>query len=304
MGQPNSLRQRVWWIDEKGRWLEFSDGYAARFPACALSRSSEKQGPHFNCLGLIKVTDLGFVIDIQWDLRHADDHALFALIDFLASPRTPRHPQGHIALKFYFGAWNSELYNSPDAAIDRILELAHYKTNTPNDGITIAGVHINDIGYSHSRIQACFQAWEKTDGSFDPKHQPDLAHILDRALIFRPDAHGERFIFKYAGQHSVATSVLGETWPDEAIGMPSHQCGSDEDYEKEVCSDYGPVMASDAPRLDHIRAPFQLDNDDPIWLNYERLLIPWRDQDGGPLLMCYSELSQDLCISFAEAALQ
>lgn len=293
----------AWWIDDTGRWLNFGEEYAARFPDCYFPQTEHRQGPAFEMLGMVKVSSYSSLVDIQWDVRHVTSGALSAVLDYLVSLESPGNDTTMVALKFFFGAWNSELYQSPGNAVERIIELSEYAHATPIDAITIAAVDISAIMRSHPLVRACFDRWRHMGGALGEGASFGLGKVHGHSLIMGTDSLDERLVYKTVGSQSVASYVLGENWRYIALGMPVDRCNSDNDYELEVVSDYPEVMASGEPHLDHIRAFFHLQGEDPVWLNYERLLLPWKTHAGEPMVMCFSQFRQNLTVPFLEAAI-
>ncbi len=254
-------------------------------------------------LGMAKVTAHPNLIDCQWDIRHITTGSLNSLLDHLISLETPGHKRQLIALKFFFGAWNTELFNTPGQAVERILELSEYAHAVPGETITIARVDLSDIGDSHPIISSLMEKWQAMKGILGTDPQNGLGELDDLCLLLGHDKFDHRLIYKSVGHQSMACSLLGDNWRYMALGMPSDRCYSDDEYESEVCSDYPGVILSGEPRLDHIHAYFHLDNDDPLWLSYEWLLLPWATESGEPMIMCCSQRNQHLRVPFLEAAL-
>ena len=303
MGKLVPQRDNVWWIDDAGRWLNFGEEYASRFPGCYFQQADHRHGPAFDMLGMVKAVSHTRLWDFHWDVRHVTPGALGAMLDHLLSLESPGNSGMMVALKFFFGAWNSELYQSPGSALERIVELSEYTNSVPSDAITIAGVDLKEIDQSHSLVRAGFARWRAMNGVLgDETSSYGLGDLKDHGLLLGHDSLCERLIYKSVGGHSLASHLLGENWRYTVLGRPLEHCYSDDDYETEVCADYPGVMTSSEPRLDHIRAYFHLKGDDPIWLNYERLLLPWKTRTGKPMVMCVSQQSQNLTVPFLEAA--
>jgi len=291
----------VWWIDDTGRWLSFDGSYALRFPDCFFPNIEHRHGPVFDTLGMAKVTTYARLIDCQWDVQRITRGALSALLDFLISLESPGNDRVPVALKFYFGAWNSEVFSGPGAALERILELDEYAHTVPGESITIASVDLKDINRSHDSIRRCYDTWKEMSGLLEDGDSCGLGDLFDRSLILGLDSLQQQLVYKVAGSQSLASQILGSTWRYDVLGMSLGNSFSDDDYEAEVCSDYPVVMSSAEPRLDHICAYFHLKGEDPIWLNYERLLLPWKTRKGEPMIMCFSQQSQNLRIPFLSA---
>ncbi|MBT3556277.1 MAG: hypothetical protein HN644_06940 [Rhodospirillales bacterium] len=297
---PNA---KVWWIDDAGAWHEANNSYAERFPDCTLPELTQRQGPLFRELGMIKVAQIGGVVDIQWDVRQASQEAVRSMFYFLLAYETPGSGNFLVTLRYFFGAWNSERFPTTQEALDRISELSACESFEADESITIANVALDHIDESHTDIAWAYTVWRKADGFFKNVPEGDLERLKSRTFSMRPDALGKHFIIVDAGNHSLSVALLGQDWPRLAVGTTPQHCFSDEDYEAAMSEDYAGVMRSGVPKLDHVRAFVHLSGDDPIWLNYERLLLPWRTHAGGPLLMCCSEASQDLDVDFLDATM-
>lgn len=303
MSKPAPRGDNVWWIDDKGRWLNFGEEYASRFPECYFQQTDHRHGPAFDMFGMVKVTSYTRLVDIHWDVRRVAPGSLSATLDHLLSLESSGNNGTMVALKFFFGAWNSELYQSPGSALERIVELSEHASSVPSDAITIASVDLREIDRSHSLICSCFTRWRAMEGVLGGDSSFDLGDVKERSLLLGHDSLRERLVYKSVGPQSLASHLLGDDWHYAVLGQPIENCYSDDDYEMEVCSDYPDVMESSEPRLDHIRAYYHLNGDDPIWLNYERLLLPWKTRAGEPMVMCFSQQSQDLTVTFLEAAI-
>ncbi len=291
----------VWWIDETGTWHAADATYADRFPDCTFQNLTQFQGPWFKELGMIKVAKLGGMIDIQWDVRHASPEAVRSMFNYLLTFEAPGSRGFHVGLKYFFGAWNSEMFPTPGEALDRIAELSACEGLEADESITIANVSLDNIGDNDIEIHYAYMVWQESKGCIGNVGSDDLDRLKRRSFSMRPDVHGEKFVIVDAGEDSLSAALLGADWPEVALGMTPQNCFSDEDYECEMCQDYPTVIKSGVPRLDHVRAFIHLTGDDPIWLNYERLLLPWTTAAGGPLLMCCSEASQHLEVEFLDA---
>jgi len=297
------LDATVWWVDEQGAWHAADARYARRFPDCATPNITQHQSPMFTHLGMVKVARLAGVLDIQWDIREASEEALRSVFHFLLTYETPGARTSAVALRYFFGAWNSEGYANAGDALDRMADISVCERFEPIESITIANVSLDHGLESTPMIQEAYQIWRACGGNQSGAAAHDLERIQRRAFSMRPDAKFDNFIITQVGRDSLATALLGGDWPRLAIGMSPQKCHSDDAFEDEMCRDYPVVMKSGVPKLDHVRAFVQLENQDPIWLNYERLLLPWKSRNGSPTLMCCAEPSQNLQIDFLDTAI-
>lgn len=296
-------QDRVWWVDENGQWRNYGDAYAERFPDCYFPQHDHRHGPAFEQFGLLKVAVYPRLIDIHWDVRRVTRAGLCAVLDHLISLETPGVAKPTVALKFFFGAWNAEVYDTPSHAVERMVELSEYADAVPSEAITMANLNIGDIDTCHPRVSACFSRWRDMNGRLGVDEDFGLGDIIDHSLLFGPDPHDNQLVYWSAGAESLASQVLGEEWRFTAKGAPVDM-GSDPDYEDAVTTDYVDVINSGTPQIDHVRAYFRLIGDDPIWLNYQRLLLPWRTADDVPVVLCFAQRSQTLNVSFLDAAIE
>lgn len=297
-----SLRDHIWWVDDRGRWRQFGDDYAARNPYCALARGTERRDVPFTEYGMVRVTELAQLVDIQWDVAGVSDAALDAVCQYLRC--IPHAAFGvTIALRFYYGAWNTEIFRDTAVAVARIRRTRRFAETAPFDGFLSVEQDLCDASLARQdeALRACLDLWQRTGGEMWFDGLPELGPIMSRLLLFTPDDHGERMIYEYAGPRSLTAQVLGRSWHLSSLGCDAADGMTDRPTGERMCASYMPVLASGEPRIDHIRAIVRQGDDDPVWLAYQRILLPWTEPGGRPYLMCLAHRTQDLDIPFMAA---
>ena len=123
---------------------------------------------------------------------------------------------------------------------------------------------------------------------------------FSHAMVFRPAEDGQ-LTFVYVGKESPAARVYGSEWAAASEGHEHDGHSPDRDYSSRVCRPYTAVLESGEPRLDHIRALIHRHVGEPLWAPYQRLLAPCKLRDGSPVLVCLSDLTQQIAIPFMNA---
>ncbi len=278
---PIGDRPGRWLIDRYGGWLEVAT-HAANCPE-----------------DRVDVRIFARIVDIHWNVDLAPGNALISVVEWLR--RLPPARQTAAALRFRYGAWNSEVFDTPEDAARRILTVLRYAGTQAFTGITRKQLGLSRAYDGRPLIAQTVETWLRMGGQLDTRQFHRLNGVIQHSLLFRQVANGDHLVYAYAGRKSAAAEIFGPTWSDAVIGRAAQDCWSDDDYEDAVCADFTPVMERDEARYDHFRAFFAPPGSEPIWLNYERLLLPWEADSGERLLMVLSARSQDLVIPFLES---
>jgi hypothetical protein len=220
-------------------------------------------GPYFSHFGMIKVIDFGHTVDIHWDIHNTEPEAMNALCDYLLMMAFADKRRCRIALKFFFGAWNTELYDSPEFGLDRINLLNEHQKINPKKDIIIANLDLSNITSSHSHLKNSLDFWNKSNGVLDSCINPEFDNCLEHSLLYNMEPTSKQFVYNRIGVLSLTAALLGDSWRYQSVGKSPTNCASDDIYEAFVCSDYEAVMESGAPKLDHIHSYYQVKGDDP-----------------------------------------
>ena len=266
----------TWWIDEAG------DFHAA-----------ELIDPSFDTLfvrhlGHIKVEIENTRLTLTWDVSSSSDSAIGAAIDQLLS----RPGLSDVRLNFFHLGWMTEGLDTAGAAIERIYAVQQFRHVT---GMPLTKIEVGDTGDVESappEIHQTFELWRRTSGQLTEASQDECAFLLPEVLIYRPSITTGRLVFSWVGNRSFSTMVHGRAWARRALRSESVSVVGSEtaDYVDRISAAYRDVWNSGEPQYARIQTLLNpQEAADPVWLNYHRLLLPYRLHDGKAALICISK---------------
>jgi hypothetical protein len=304
MPQSNSKSTpSVWWIDDNGQWLNYQDTINPRYDDHGLCDTSSDYGPYFSHLGLIKVIDYGSIIDVHWDVHNVEQKAINGLLEHLTLVTFADKRTCYLALKFYFGAWNTELYNTLDEGLVRIHDIIEFADHHPNQSTTKKSVAYNDDTVLKPLLNQAIAAWDHQNGILDENDLNPFSELLSYSITYRKHHIDGQLVQTSVGKNSLTALLMGDQWRFENANTSLNENYIDREYSSVVCADYLPVLQSNNFQLDHIQAYIHPNNQDPVWNTYERLLLPWEMLSGDKLLMCISAENQQISLPFLESAI-
>lgn len=287
----------IWWVDEAGKW-RFVD------PASAQAHVRQPFGPDpaheavgYRAIGCVKVAVDDTVIFVNWDVREVDPNALGEVQDFLERSGRGRS----IILNFFYAGWNKEHWRSGADAVRRIDCTSAFRSIELIDTVLMARRKLFDPDSANAEISRGLKLWDRAGGRLGSGTNPEFSELSQEALIFSPRPDDGCLVFSHTGPSSSFSQIYGRDMAEHQVGLPSDYNGPDQAFAERVCTAYRQVLDHQEPRLDHIRALIHRDNGEPIWAAYQRLLMPWRRDDGEPLLVCLTSVTQKISIPFLEA---
>lgn len=108
-------------------------------------------------------------------------------------------------------------------------------------------------------------------------------------------------MFSWVGMKSTSARVYGNDWVQQSIGKVSNESFGDESqyHADRVTLGIAEVMKTREPLFEHIRARMHIENEEPFWVPYERLLTPYILRDGSPIVVCDVNPTQHIDVSLA-----
>ena len=180
------------------------------------------------------------------------------------------------------GAGPAELYGSVDDAIARIDDLRarnpaaigpHWRASFLSESLSLQRLKEEGWGV----LQAAYRRWSRRRGRLDRKN---LKRLLDApleapVLLARIGRDGSpiaetwpRYIDLYAPEE--IPEVLGQRFEDHPLGA----------YAGLAAKSYRAADRDAAPRLELVEAVVRPASGETLRLRYDRLLLPWRAEDG------------------------
>ncbi|MEX0694422.1 MAG: hypothetical protein WD075_08275 [Rhodospirillales bacterium] len=276
-----------WWIDDSGRYLRHS----------LIDQDRKARRRAFDHLRMVEVIVDPHAIRLRWDVSQAAISAMIAAAHLLAISK----PDTQVHLEFFWGAWNREFKYTTASAIARIAETAHFRTITPFKGTKRVVCPVSTIMHEDGILAHGFRMWERDGARFSTADVDKFATLAPYALVLRQDPQKDALVFQHIGIASGAARIFGSSWAKSALGRRCDRSQPDFEFEDRVCSPFLSVIEDGEPIVDHVRAVIRRPGHDPVWVPYQRLLIPARDRFGAPLVISLCDVRQDVSIAFMAA---
>ena len=284
-----------WWVDDEGAW----NFWGLDRPNDPEDRERAEQSFRrfaLHRLGMVQVTLRPGKAVVEFDLRRADDTALDATVDFLATAAYP----GGAELRFFHQAWNIERHLGAAAVARRIDEVRNFRDVVLANTVTTLKRPLSAPAMVSPRVRDALRLAEARASKLTLL---ECADLIPHLVIYRRDDRlgSGHWVSLYAGGQSGCAWVYGQDWVREARGRPYRVDEPGRQYSFNVMKAYAGVLDTGEPRLDHIRAVMRRPGKDPLWVPYERLLFRAASEDGEALLCCLSAITQDIAIPFMRA---
>ncbi len=281
-----------WWVDDDGAW----NFWGLDRPNDPEDRERAEQSFRriaLHRLGMVQVTLRPGKAAVEFDLHRADDTALDATVDFLATAAC----SGGAELRFFHQAWNIERHLDAAALARRIDEVRNFRDVVLANTVTTLKRPLSARAMVSPRVRDALRLAEARASKLTLL---DCAELIPHLIIYRrEDRLGlGKWVSLYAGSQSGGAWVFGQDWVREARGRPYQIDPPGRQYSFNVMKPYAGVLDTGEPRLDYIRAIRRRPGKDPLWTPYERLLFRAATEDGEPALCCLSAITQDIAIPF------
>lgn len=286
---------QLWWVDDEGAWHFVDPQSSEPHVRCPIDGSREQEGFAFRHLGFAKVKTTASRLSVQYDVNNVAPRAADSVMNYLDGKGEPKP----VDLKFFYEGWNAETQASQTAAVDRIDQTLAYRCVTLLSTVMLHRHDLVDIDLCCNPIKRVYRAWEEAQGRLTLEADAPFDPLMPELHVLLPLQHSEELVFAYVGQRSAIADVFGVDWATKAAGQMHLP---DADYDHKVNNSYGGVFESGVPRLDHIRALIKLNNADPVWKSYQRLVAPTVLEDGSPALVCMAKVTDDISIKFMAGA--
>ncbi len=276
---------QIWWIDEKG--VEHLNE--------PLNPSNEDK--FLRHLGLAKLELHPNLVEITWDTGLVHKASMVALAELFMRLNL----DVTIRLSFYYHGWVHEIHKSSFLAAERIEEIQKCKSVALLHETLIKTCSLSDVQFANHRIRKGFQSWEKSKGLFEKIDQSDLAKIIPHVLMFRPDEKEENLVYSWVGMQSTAAKINGLDWVEESTGEVAHRAFGCEtqSFAEKVNVGIARTIISGEPLYQHIRTLVRLEDQEPFWMPYERLLTRHVLRGGGFAVICNVYPTQYVNVSLA-----
>ncbi|TQV76342.1 hypothetical protein [Denitrobaculum tricleocarpae] len=283
-----------WWIDDMGKWRAAELPGAMAESAIPIGSDIREQQTAYRQLGLVKALLTPTTVTFRWDVWYASPEAIESMIDFLEIDKQPRR----IVLDFFYGGWITETFYAPGAAIKRIREADLYRSVELIDTIFIKEQGMDSIDRSSDLIKRGYEYLTRSKCFFESKDDTTFVSLYRKSLMYTASDMEDVFLRLHVGMDSAFARASNAQQLDDVLFQSRFAGRPSDRYGKTVSAAYTGVLHSGEPRLHHVRALFRREGSEPIWAPYQRLLFPSTLSDGTPVVVCLSDITQDVSIPF------
>lgn len=285
----------AWWVDDSGRWNVRAPHSAAPQRRLAPDETPGQARFAFGRLGLVRVSRSAAEICIKWDLRCASRESLEAVLNLLDRCGGRRR----VRLVFFYEGWHAEVHESAAAAIARIEVLQSFRSVHLIRPVFLRSRPLERVAGEGPAVQRFFETWEAAQGDLADSR---LSECLPYLMVYRVRESDGALVVAHAGAGTACAKVFGAGWIAAARGREYEYDGPGRRFSDAVSRAYARVLLAGEPWLDHVRAVVRRGEADPLWVPYQRLLVPGRSADGEPVLVCLAVITERIDIPFLASA--
>lgn len=293
------VRNIGWWVDDAGVFRPYRasandhprsgyEGEGDPFPRGPEARLALRR------LGMVRVERIRGGLGIEWDIQNAEPGAVRAVLDALG-----RQELGaRVDLTFRYGGWATESFIDPRAAARRMGELGDFQGETPRTMIAYEAHALDALTSAKPLLKAAYDRWKVCrPGALEHFDSPFRDVTPYSLMLSESNAPGSLF-YRAVGRKAHMVSYLGKEWARDVIGTLSTHGHSDVEFEQVVSEPYFEAIRTGQPHYGHVRALFAVDEAEPDWVSYQRLILPYDAANGEKALSIMVVPDQDVSIPF------
>jgi hypothetical protein len=199
--------------------------------------------------------------EVKWAVFAPNWASLYCVMD-----RLPSYPAPY-TLKYFASGWCEEIFDDPKVAAERIEEIL-----AKSDVHITSRFFVKEVDPGKTRVPSLLRD-ALVDHSVGPEYAVDC--------VF--DQHLGRFCVERVGSRSAIAQIWG-------LSPSSYACQSGHTYDQMVSVAYKKVLKSGEPHYDHVMASMITPDKVPLWVPYQRVVLPHRFPDGRPGVTVVSQL--------------
>ena len=285
-----------YWVDDCGCWNHVELGQLCPFSSDPVVRDRLGLDFAFRRLGMVRISKRPGTVTVQWDIAEVNEDSLASAASCLWDLQGVERAK----LRYYFGGWTYEVYlNIRDACI-RLEALQSYRKVTLFPGIRIRNLgEATETEEATPLIRRARALLAANNDCIDAGLWNRFADegVSGRVLLFQEECDGAWLSYRYIGRTSLFAQVFGTAILSKLVG---EHCAVDPAKNRvgHIASrDYTDIIANCGERVDQVFMPIQQDDDDGIWVSYQRMLTACRDRSGHNLLLLLTDYTQERLIA-------
>ena len=281
MGRRATGPAGEWWVDDSGEWRD--ESRLGQFSASTADDARlDRDTTAFFFLGMVNIVADSHRIRIRWSVPDVDSESLRAAFAYLESVENPPR----IYLEFFFGAWERRIFTDKFGALDCLETAMRYRHAVPLPKPFVREMSVDDRHAVLPAIRSTLAAWDRCGGRFSFRTANALSPFRSRLLFSAPDEYDGCLNYRFLGNQAALTRFKGMEWAGKVVGTAYGQGVDNASQSDVLVSPYHEVLTAQQPRFDHVRASIRRGDKVPEWVNYQRLLLPAKTDDGGPGVLC------------------
>ena len=226
--------------------------------------------------GMVRLERIRRGVRIEWDVCTVDPTALSILKAWLKI----RIKVPEIRLRFYYGGWATETYTDSEAALRRVDQLSDYRGSTPSGLIACTDQGVTDLNEAKPLLRAAYQRWTESRTDALELFDSPFREIAPHTLSLSEDNTPGNLFYRKVGSQAYIVSYLGREWARDVVGTLSTRGHVDVEFENVVAEPYFEALRTGEPHYGHVRALFDGCGQDPAWVSYQRLVLPYHTPRG------------------------
>lgn len=231
---------------------------------------------------------------VRWHANQASEASIQTAQDVLS-----KFPANHpVSLEFHTDRWQmSEDFSDSAEGSGRFNEIVrNFRSNlvSLSDYKAMPVMSMDD--HSMTNIGHIFKAWDRDNGYINGHffEMAELARLVDRLIIMKLCDDGGLY-YSYIGLgHG---KRFGADWPIKAIGTRYDKDQPDTPYTAWINEHYRDALSC-GPRRDVLDTVIRCADAPPTRVQYDRVLLPCKFEDGTPALVSVSEVKPGLAPLF------
>ncbi len=285
-----------YWIDDYGSWNQVEFGQLCPFSPDPVVRDRQGLDFAFRRLGMVRVSKRHSTITVQWDIAKVSRESLASASSLLWDLAGVRRTK----LRYYFGGWTYEIFDSLKAACERLDALWAYRTVIPFPGVrTLQLGQSTRMGTATPIIENTRRLLSKNKRRIDSHLWSTFAdrNLSGRILLFKEEDDGSWLSYHFIGRNSLFAQVFGTGVLGNLVGQHCAVDPSENRIGYSASRSYTQILASAGEHVDQVFMPIKHDDDDGIWVSYQRMITACKDRRGRNMLLVLADYTEESLIA-------
>lgn len=298
----DNARNSGWWFDDAGTaipYRRFANDVPKDAQGIALNPFPNTSDATFALrhFGMVRVEQAPVGYRIEWDALHTEPNAMKSVQTLLEKGQM----RGPVSLSFRYGGWAHEHYADADAASRRISQLEEYRGEAPETMIAYEDHELETLSDAIPLLREALGHWSQSKPQALEHFTNGFQKVAPYTLFLSESNAAGSLFYRRVGAKAHMVSYLGRDWARDVVGSLSTHGHSDVEFEQIISEPYFEAIRTGRPQYSHVRALFAVDEAEPDWVSYQRLILPYVTVNGENAVAIMVAPDQDVSIPFLTA---